>query len=163
MEIPMNKLKKVSIAAALLASAGAMSMSAMAGPHHDHDKKMHYKQKLYKKLELTEEQKAQIKANKEARHAEMKAAKKAMMAIKKQLHKVMQAEQLDQERLSSLLQKEAAIKAKKMAQKHASAQEFKAMLTEEQRVKLAEFKAHMKEKRVKRKEMREERRSEKTE
>ncbi|NVJ65567.1 MAG: periplasmic heavy metal sensor [Gammaproteobacteria bacterium] len=159
----MNKLKKVSIAAALLASAGAMSMSAIAGPGHQHDKKAHYKEKLYKKLELTEAQRAQIKANKEQRHAQMKASKVRMSELKKELHEVMQQDNLDRGRLRSLLAQEADLKAEKMAQKHAAGQEFRAMLTDEQRVKLKEFKARMQEKRAAHKEMRKERRGEKTE
>ncbi len=154
----MNKLKKVSIAAALLASAGAMSMTAIAGPGHHHDKKNHYKQKLYKKLELTEAQKVQIKANKEQRHAQMKVTKERMRTLKKQINEVMQQENLDQARLRSLLQQEADLKAEKMAQKHAAGREFRAMLSDEQRVKLAEFKARMKERKVMRKEKREARR-----
>ncbi len=159
----MNKLKKVSIAAALLASAGAMSMTAIAGPGHNHDKKAHYKEKLYKKLELTDAQKAQIKANKEQRHAQMKATKARMGEIKKQVHELMKQDTLDRSRLRSLLAQEADLKAEKIAQKHAAGQEFRAMLSDEQRVKLKEFKARMKEKRAAHKEMRAERKASKTE
>ncbi|WP_251358312.1 Spy/CpxP family protein refolding chaperone [Kangiella sp. TOML190] len=145
----MNKLRKVSIAAALLASAGAMSMSAVAGPMHKHHKKMHHKEHLYKKLELTEEQKAQVAANKGQRKAQLQANKARMADLNKQIREVMQQEVLDQGRLRSLLQQEADLKADKLAQKHAAGKEFRAILTDEQRVKLDEMKAHKREKRQK--------------
>lgn len=153
----MNKLKKISIAAALLASAGTMSMAATAGPNH-HGNKGHQKVHLYKKLELTDEQKAQVKAGKEQRRAQMKQTKEQMRALKKEMNQLMQAQVLDRNQLRTLLQRQANLKLEKMSQKHAAAQEFNAILTEKQRAKLKEMKANMKERRAMIREKREKRR-----
>lgn len=156
----MNKLKKVSIAAALLASAGTMSMAAMAGPGQNHNGyKGHNKNHLYQKLNITEEQKAQIRAGKQQRQAQMKQTKKELRAVKKEINQLMLADVLDRNQLRNLLQKQADLKLEKMTQKHAASQEFNALLTEEQRVKLDKIKANMKERRAMKREKREQRRN----
>lgn len=153
----MNRMKKVSIAAAILAAVGTVSTVAVAGNKHHHGEK-HHKSMIYKKLDLTEAQRAEIKSRKEARKASMQATKERAYALKKEIKQLMSQDSLDQGRLRDLLRQKADIEADKMANKHAAGKEFRAMLTSEQRTKLDELKAKMKERKAMRMEKRQERR-----
>lgn len=159
----MNKMRKVSIAAALLASAGAMSLSAIAGPGHNHGNKGQHKEKMFQALELTDAQRAQMDARKVQRKASRTASKERMKNLKQQIQETMKQEQLDQGRLRGLLAQEAELKADKMAAKHASRQEFQAMLTDSQKAKFAELKEQMKDRRQQHREKRQERRAKRVE
>lgn len=142
----MNHLKSLACKVALASSLVLAATAATAGPHHDRGEAKHKHHKMMmKKLDLTDAQKEQMKANKEANHASMKQVKQEMKVLKKELHQLMKNEQLDRSELSALLQKQAGLKADMMMQKHAAHKQMQAVLSEEQRVKLKEMRAKSKE------------------
>ncbi|MRX27699.1 Spy/CpxP family protein refolding chaperone [Kangiella sp. HZ709] len=153
----MNSFSKASIAAALLATSGLMSSVVIAGPGHKHDSKNHQQKMLFKKLELTEEQRAQVKVEREQKLALKKQSQEKLRNIKKEVRELMQAEVLDKSRLDTLLQQEAAVKAARMAQQHESSKRFKAMLTDEQAARHAVIKEQRQAKRQLIKEQRQDR------
>ncbi len=154
----MNSFSKASIAAALLATSGLISSAVIAGPEHKHEGKNHQQKMLFKKLELSEEQRAQVKAEREQQLALKKQSQEKLRNIKKEVRELMQAEVLDKSRLDTLLQQEASIKAERMAQQHASSKKFQAMLTDEQAARHAVIKEQMQAKRQLLQEQRQDRR-----
>lgn len=104
----------------------------------------HHFERMAEKLELTEGQKAQIKADREAGSE----ARKARFAETRELHKQLReavASGADQATLDNLGAQLGRLQVAKAQQMHAQRQQFEAILTDDQKARLQELKAERKE------------------
>jgi Spy/CpxP family protein refolding chaperone len=87
-------------------------------------------------LDLTDTQKAQIKALMEKRHADRKAGKAEYWETRKAIHQLVQADTLDEARLEQLVDESMAMKKQAAMQKARFHHEMYQLLTPEQQDKL---------------------------
>ncbi|WP_051686827.1 Spy/CpxP family protein refolding chaperone [Microbulbifer sp. HZ11] len=113
------------------------------GEHHRGDHKGRMFERLAEELDLTEGQKAQLKANREADKEAHKADRKAMRDLHKQLREAIESG-ADQATLDSLGAQLGKLEVAKMQRMHEKRQQFESILTDEQKAKLQELKAERK-------------------
>lgn len=142
-----------------LAQAGDDSEPRMYRGHHGHHdhrgpKGGHFFGRMAEKLDLTEGQKAQLKANREANKADRQASREKMRELHKQIREAIDSG-ADQATLDGLGAELGKLQVAKMQQFQEQRQQFEAILTDEQKARLEEMKA---ERKARWKERREERR-----
>lgn len=108
--------------------------------HHGH----HFFERMAQELDLTEGQKAQLKANREANKGVRKASREQRRELHKQIREALNSG-ADQATLDSLGAELGKLEIAKMQQMRERHQQFEAILTEEQKAKLEELKAERKE------------------
>ena len=153
--LAMNKWKALA-GTLILGSALTTSGMVMAFPdgdhgrgHHngEHRKGGHHKERMFERLaeelELTEGQKAQMKADREAGKEARKADRQAMRDLRKQLREAIDSG-ADQATLDNLGAQLGKLEVAKMQHMHQKRQQFEAILTDEQKAKLEELKAERK-------------------
>ncbi|WP_193164546.1 Spy/CpxP family protein refolding chaperone [Microbulbifer hainanensis] len=134
----------VVLAGALVAPGLSMAFGpddrGPGGPGHFRE---HMFERMADKLDLTEGQKAQLKANMEANREAHKAQREQMHELHKQLREAIEsgADQATLDKLGAQLGKLEVAKMQEMQKMH---EQFEAILTDEQKAKLKEMKAqHM--------------------
>lgn len=148
----MNKWKALagSLVLSSVMAAPAMVMASPDGDHGPH----HHKQRMFEhiadELDLTEGQKAQLKANREASKEAFKARREAMHEAHKALRDAVSSG-ADQATLDSLGAKIGALEVQKAQEMEKQRTQFEAILTDEQKTRLEEMKAERKERFEKRK------------
>ena len=118
------------------------------GHHGGHHKERMFEH-LAEKLDLTEGQKAQLKANREAGKEARKAQREEWHALRKQLREAIESG-ADQATLDSLGAELGKLEVQKMQRMHEKQVQFESILTDEQKAKLAEMKAERMERHEKR-------------
>ncbi|QKX18746.1 Spy/CpxP family protein refolding chaperone [Microbulbifer sp. YPW1] len=118
------------------------------GHHGGHHKERMFEH-LAEKLDLTEGQKAQLKANREASKEARKAQREEWHALRKQLREAIESG-ADQATLDSLGAELGKLEVQKMQRMHEKQVQFESILTDEQKAKLAEMKAERMERHEKR-------------
>ena len=150
----MNKWKALA-GTLVLGSALTASGMVLAFPdgdeghrgHKGHHGGGHHKERMYEhlaeKLDLTEGQKAQLKADREASKEARKAARKEAHEVRQQLREAVEAG-ADQATLDALGAKIGQLEVQKMQRMHQKRVQFESILTDEQKAKLEEMKAEHK-------------------
>ncbi|WKT61782.1 Spy/CpxP family protein refolding chaperone [Microbulbifer thermotolerans] len=136
----------VILAGALAAPAATLAFGGGQGPHHH---KGHYMEHIAEELNLTEGQKAQLKANREAAREAHKAQRKQKRELHKKLREAI-ASGADQATLDSLGAELGRLQVAEMQQRHKQRQQFEAILTDEQKAKLEKLKVEREERRMER-------------
>ncbi|WP_226664933.1 Spy/CpxP family protein refolding chaperone [Microbulbifer aggregans] len=146
------KMWKALAGSAILSGALAAPGMVMAFPDDDHGPR-HHKHRMFEhmadELDLTEGQRAQLKANREANKESHKAARQEMHEVRKQLMEAIDSG-ADQATLDSLGAKLGQLEVSKMQRMHEQRVQFESILTDEQKAKLEELKAKREEHREKR-------------
>ncbi|MFC6632223.1 Spy/CpxP family protein refolding chaperone [Microbulbifer taiwanensis] len=132
-----------------------MTMAFGGDNHHrdPHHYKGHFFEHMAEELDLTEGQKAQLKANRDANRDAHKAQRKQMRELHKQLRQAIESG-ADQATLDSLGTELGKLQVAKMQERHQMRTQFEAILTDEQKAKLEQLKAERKERRKERRERR---------
>ncbi|NVK22152.1 MAG: Spy/CpxP family protein refolding chaperone [Kangiellaceae bacterium] len=138
------KLTQLALTGLFVAATSMVTMTAVAGPEHKHERKDHHEM-MMKKLELTEEQRSQVEALHDSKSGQMQALQSQMKDVKKQLHQAMKSDSFDAGLVRTLLHRQADLKADMMVQKNSHRQQMKTILTAEQQAKMHEIKSKMKE------------------
>lgn len=150
----MNKWKALA-GSLVLGSTLATSGMVLAFPdgdeghrgHKGHHGGGHHKERMYEhlaeKLDLTEGQKAQLKADREAGKEARKAARKEMHEARQQLREAVEsgADQATLDTLGAKIGELEVQRAQRMQQRRA---QFESILTDEQKAKMEEMKAERK-------------------
>lgn len=155
----MNKWKALA-GSLVLGSALTTSGMVLAFPDEDQGHRGHkghhgghHKERMFEhlaeKLDLTEGQKAQLKANREAGKDARKAQREEWHALRKQLREAIESG-ADQATLDSLGAELGKLEVQKMQRMHEKQVQFESILTDEQKAKLAEMKAERMERHEKR-------------
>lgn len=128
------------------------------GPKHGHKAEMMEKrfEKMAEQLALTEGQKAQIRADREAGHGERKALQQEAHKLREEIQLALQ-QGADQSALDTYAAALGALEVQKMQQRMESRQQFLAVLTDEQKAELETLKQSRMEKHQKRRQDRLER------
>ncbi|WP_323844832.1 Spy/CpxP family protein refolding chaperone [Microbulbifer magnicolonia] len=152
--------------ASSLVLAGALAAPGMTlafggdnhhgGPHHF---KGHFFEQMAEELDLTEGQKAQLKANREANREARKAQREQMRALHEQLREAIDSG-ADQATLDKLGAELGKLQVAKMQEMQQHRKEFEALLTPDQKAKLEQLKAEREERWKERRQKRAERRQE---
>lgn len=150
----MNKWKALA-GSLVLGSALTTSGMVLAFPddgeghrgHKGHHGGGHHKDRMFKhmaeKLDLTEGQKAQLKADREAGKEARKATRKEAREVHKQLREAVESG-ADQATLDALGAKIGQMEVQKMQRMQQKRAQFESILTDEQKAKLEEMKAERK-------------------
>lgn len=141
------------LAAALAAPGVSMAFGGEEhGPRH-HKHKMF--ERMAEKLDLTEGQKAQLKADRDASRDAHMAQRKEMHELREQLREAIDsgADQATLDKLSAELGRQEVAQ---MQQRRQMQEQFESILTDEQKAKLEELKSERKERWQKRREERQE-------
>ena len=142
----------------ILASAVALPGAAFAGDHHghhgdDHHGKGHHMQEMFdrmaEKLELTEAQKAQVKAKREAHHDALKSLKKQKRELRDEIRTALDSG-ADQTKLDGLAAQLGAVELRMMQQHHQMHKELESILTDEQKAKMEQMRKEHRERRMER-------------
>ena len=150
----MNKWKALAgslvLGSALTTSGMVLAFQDEDGGHYGHKGHHgggHHMERMYErmaeKLELTEGQKAQLKADREASKAARKAHRQEAHAVHKQLREAIESG-ADQATLDALGAKLGQLEVQKMQRRQQMHAQFEAILTDEQKAKLEEMKAERK-------------------
>jgi len=110
------------------------------GMHHRKEGRKDLFRAAFKKLDLTDEQKEQLKTIKSANKETFKAKRKDIMELKKQVRELTEAEQIDEGAIKALSLQIAELKAEQVIKGAQLKQEMMKVLTDEQRAKLSEMK-----------------------
>lgn len=147
------------VLAGALAAPG-MSMAFGGGDHHQgpHHFKHGMLERMADELDLTEGQKAQLKANRDANREARKAQRDKWREVHGKLREAIQsgADQATLDRLGAEL---GRLQVEKMQAMHEQRQQFETILTEEQKAKLEQMKADRKARWQERRKRRAERRN----
>lgn len=152
-------MKNWKLAVSSLALAGVLvfpaATMAYGGGEGHHKRGFEH---IARELQLTEGQKAQLKANRDGTREARKAQREQMNELRKQIHTAIEsgADQATVDQLGAELGK---LKVQQMQNHYQMRQQFEAILTEEQKAKFEELKAERKEHRMKWRKDRLERRS----
>jgi protein CpxP len=119
-----------------LASTNSKDSKAHCGCHGHHG--MH--EKLYKKLNLSTEQKAKIKEIRMKNHEKMHANYQQLKAVKKQLRALAHNPQLDKATLNSLTKQKTELQAKLTKNRVVMHHEIYNLLNEKQKAELQAMK-----------------------
>lgn len=145
----MNKWKAM---AGSLVLAGALAVPGITLAQDDMEPPMpmehchhggHFFERMADELDLTEGQKAQLKANREANREAHKAQREQMRQLHKQLREAIESG-ADQATLDNLGAQLGKLQVAKMQQMYTMQQQFEAMLTDEQKAKLEQLKSERK-------------------
>ncbi|WP_066965404.1 Spy/CpxP family protein refolding chaperone [Microbulbifer sp. Q7] len=150
----MNKWKALAgslVLGTALSTSGMVLAFPEAGEghrgHKAHHGGGHHREKMFERmaeeLQLTEGQKAQLKADREAGREVRKAQRQAAREARNQLREAVEAG-ADQATLDALGAKIGQLEVQKVQRMHQRRVQFESILTDEQRVKLAEMKAERK-------------------
>lgn len=146
----------------ILASAVALPGAAFAGDHHgrqggEHHGKGHHMQEMFdrmaEKLELTEAQKAQLKAKRETHHDALKSLKEQKHKLRDEIREALDSG-ADQTKLDGLAAQLGAVELRMMQQHHQMHKELEAVLSDEQKAKWEQMRKEHKERRMERRERR---------
>ncbi|MFA0810026.1 Spy/CpxP family protein refolding chaperone [Microbulbifer epialgicus] len=152
-------MKNWKLAVGSLALAGVLAFPAASmafGGSEDHHKRGF--EHMARELQLTEGQKAQLKANRDGTREASKVQRERLNELRKQIHSAIESG-ADQANLDQLGVELGRLKVQQMQNHYQMRQQFEAILTDEQKAKLEELKAERKERRMKWREQRRERRS----
>ncbi|MCO1335058.1 Spy/CpxP family protein refolding chaperone [Microbulbifer sp. OS29] len=108
---------------------------------------------MMRQLELTEGQQAQLKANRESTREARMAQRKQLIELRKQISTAIESG-ADQATLDQLSEEFGKLKVQEMANHKKMREQFKAILTDEQKAKLEQLKSERQESRMKRREER---------
>ena len=141
-----------------LSTAAEFNHGYRHGQKHGHRAEMMEKrfEKMAEQLDLTEGQKAQIRADREAVHGERKALKQEARKLRKEIELALQ-QGADQSALDTYAAELGALEVQKMQRRMQSRQLFLAVLTDEQKAELETLKQNRMEKHQKRRQDRLER------
>ncbi len=114
--------------------------------HHGHHGG-HFFEHMADELDLTEGQKAQLEANRDATREAHKAQRQQIRELHKQLREAIESG-ADQATLDSLGSELGKLQVAKMQQMHKQREQFEAILTDEQKAKLEQLKRERKERRM---------------
>ena len=146
----------------VLASAVALPGGAFADEHHgqhgggDHGKGHHMQEmfdRMAEKLDLTEEQRAQLKTKREAHHDALKSLKKQKHELRDEIRTALDSG-ADQTKLDGLAAQLGAVELRMMQQHHQMHKELESVLTDEQKAKMEQMRSEHQERRMKRREER---------
>lgn len=142
-------MKKFNLMAAILSSVLMVSaaMPAFAGDREGHQRGMHhmYGMKMFKGLDLTDAQKAQIEQL-AAAHRKTMPDKTVMAASREELRTLLQAPAFDEAGVRVVLEKQQAKRLEMEVAQLKFQHQLRAVLTPEQQAKLDERKAKMRHK-----------------
>ncbi|GMG87493.1 Spy/CpxP family protein refolding chaperone [Biformimicrobium ophioploci] len=132
---------------AILMTAVSFSAHAVARDHARHHGSWgeHRLEKMAKELQLTEEQQAKIKAQREAARAQCKERHERISEIREEIGTLLEGGGEDS-KLDALGAEMGRLKVQCMKTHHDSFKAMREMLTDEQKAKLDEMKAERKEK-----------------
>ncbi|GAA5523811.1 hypothetical protein Maes01_00360 [Microbulbifer aestuariivivens] len=131
--------------AALLGAPLASMADNQPGPNEDGKQRHEQRfQRMADELQLTEDQIAQLKANREANKEQRMAQRQEMRKLREQLRKAIEAG-ADQATLDQLGAELSRLEIAQMQERQRRHQELEAMLTDEQKAKLEEMKSQRKE------------------
>jgi periplasmic protein CpxP/Spy len=138
--------KLISIVTALLLSFN-LSQTALAdsqcGKQYGYKGKIF---KLYKKLDLTDEQKQKVKAIKQQYKEGKKALYSKYKGLRGKMHELIKPESIDQDKLNALIQKKQEMLAEKIKLKVKMKRAIYQVITPEQRKKLEQVVKKMRQK-----------------
>lgn len=131
-----------------------MSLADQHGPHGGHhgDKWQHHEhmlEKMAEKLDLTEEQKAKIKANHEAKRAEHRQMRKELHEVRQEVREALEAG-ADQATLDKLATKLGSAEIKMMRHRQKMHEQLESILTDEQKAKLEKMHSERRQHRMER-------------
>ena len=129
--------------AAVLAAPG-MSVAFSGGEHGPRHHKYQMFERMAEKLELTEGQKAQLKANRDASRESRMAGRKEMHELRDQLREAIDSG-ADQAALDQLSMELGRLEVARMQQRQQMQAQFESILTDEQKIKLEQMKSERKE------------------
>ena len=154
----MKKMKKVLIgilALALLAAGVlfAVGQTAESGNHKKWGRRGHHRGigMEFRALNLTEAQKAQLKELRSANRTNIKPVRDALKANREQMRTLTANGAFDEAQVTALANEQAGLQAKLIVERQRMKSQFFAILTDEQKAKLAETKAKAGERRKARK------------
>ncbi|QFT54158.1 Spy/CpxP family protein refolding chaperone [Microbulbifer sp. THAF38] len=145
-------LSSLALAGVMAAPAATMAFGAEGGHHKRGFEHM------ARKLELTEGQKAQLKANRDSNSESRNAQRQQLQELRKEIYTALESG-ADQATLDQLGAELGKLQVQKMQNHFQMRQQFEAILTDEQKAKFEELKEQRKERRVKWREERLERRT----
>jgi periplasmic protein CpxP/Spy len=152
------KIKHITLIAALVSTIGLTALPSLAGPGHNHGQRQdhsgmghhHKMMKMMKKLDLSDNQKLAVHSIFENAMESAEPLHEQMKKIAKALHEEMQKDPVDQNKLRQLAADKANTKVDLMLLHKNTMTKVKAELTEEQIAKLDKMKAKRKQKREER-------------
>jgi len=142
-------MKNWKLAVSSLALAGVLVFPAVTmayGGGEGHHKRAY--EHIARELQLTEGQKAQLKANRDGTREARKAQREQMNELRKQIHTAIESG-ADQAAVDQLGAELGKLKVQQMQNHYQMRQQFEEILTEEQKAKFEELKAERKEHRMK--------------
>ncbi|WP_444941092.1 Spy/CpxP family protein refolding chaperone [Microbulbifer sp. ZKSA004] len=104
---------------------------------------------MVRQLELTEGQQAQLKANRESTREARMAQREQMIELRQQINEAIESG-ADQTTLDQLGEELGKLKVQQMQNHDTMKEQFKAILTDEQKAKLEQLKSERKERQMKR-------------
>lgn len=145
----MSSLKKPLAYLSMIALfAGAFAIApAEAGPNHKHHAKKHYDHggmHILKKLDLSDEQKAEVKSIMKNAKEQEKGLHESLKAYKQALRDIVYSPDYSEQAVRSLHAQYQSVFADKAVIKANASHQINALLTPEQQAKKAEIKAKMK-------------------
>lgn len=170
----MKKLT-VAILSIILVASGAMFIFAQDGTANKDGKRGFGKRgghhrgggmrggMMLRGLDLTDEQKAQVKTIMQASKETSKPIREQMKANREKLQTLSDSGNFDQAQVQAIANQQGALSAQMIVEKEKVKSQINALLTPEQKAKAAEMKAQFKQKREERKQKRAERRAAKAE
>ncbi|WP_444937496.1 Spy/CpxP family protein refolding chaperone [Microbulbifer sp. JMSA002] len=135
-------LSSLALAGVMAAPVATMAFGAEDGHHK---RGFEY---MARKLELTEGQKAQLKANRDSNSESRNAQRQQLQELRKQIHTALETG-ADQATLDQLGAELGKLQVQKMQSHFQLRQQFEALLTDEQKAKFEELKEQRKERRMK--------------
>lgn len=134
----------------MLAATVALPGTLLAADHHDKGHHGHEMlERMAEKLDLTEAQKAQLKAKREAQRDDWESLKKQKRELRDEIRTALDSG-ADQTKLDRLAGQLGAVELKMMQQKHQMHQDLEAILTDEQKAKLEQWHSERKERHMQR-------------
>ena len=130
---------------------GMHAKHGMRGKLGKRGRRGHMMGRAFRKLELTDAQKTQMQTIMKATREESKALRKQMHTNRQELHKLTENGTFNESQVTALANKQGDLHAKMIVQKQKVKAQMHAVLTSEQKAKLAEIKANRKKKMEERK------------
>lgn len=166
-----EKMKKLTIAilSIMLVAMGAMFAFAQDGAVKKDGGKRGFGKRggghhrggygmMLRGIDLTDEQKAQIKSIRQASRETVKPLREQMKANREKLQQLSESGSFDQAQVQTIAAQQGALSAQMIVEKERVKSQVYAVLTTEQKAKAAEMKAQFKQKRAERMQKRAERR-----
>jgi len=102
--------------------------------------------RIFRQLDLTDEQKEKIQSIIKSSREDSKALRKQMRTNRKELHNLSENGNVGESKIKNLAKKQGNLHAKMIVQRHKSKAQIYAILTPEQQAKVTEIKANFKKK-----------------